>query len=57
MPMEEMLRFAAAAAALKCTKAGGRAGIPNRATLDAFLARHGNRNGHPPASGSGGSGR
>jgi sulfofructose kinase len=33
------LRFAAAAAALKCTRPGGRDGIPTRAELTDFLAR------------------
>lgn len=32
------LRFASAAAALKCTRFGGRDGAPDRATLDRFLA-------------------
>jgi sulfofructose kinase len=31
------VRFAAAAAALKCTRFGGRAGAPTRAELDAFM--------------------
>jgi sulfofructose kinase len=35
------LRFASAAAALKCTRFGGRAGIPSRAETDEFLRRHG----------------
>jgi sulfofructose kinase len=34
------LRFASAAAALKCTRFGGRAGIPSRAETDEFLRRH-----------------
>ncbi|MGB0497765.1 MAG: PfkB family carbohydrate kinase [Rubricella sp.] len=33
----EAIRFASATAALKCTRLGGRAGTPDRATLDAFL--------------------
>ena len=33
----EAARFANGAAALKCTRAGGRAGIPTRAELDVFL--------------------
>ena len=37
LPLKEASRFAAAAAALKCTRWGGRAGIPTRAELDAFL--------------------
>jgi sulfofructose kinase len=35
---EAALRFAAAAAALKCLKPGGVAGAPSRAALEAFLA-------------------
>ena len=34
----EAVRFASAAAALKCTRFGGRAGIPDRAEVDRFLA-------------------
>ena len=34
------MRFAAGAAAIKCTAQGGRAGIPDRATLDRFLGEH-----------------
>ncbi len=34
-------RFACAAAALKCTRLGSRAGLPKRAELDAFLAQQG----------------
>ncbi len=37
----EAVRFASATAALKCTRMGGRSGIPDRATLEAFLAEHG----------------
>lgn len=36
-PLPRAMRFAAAAAALKCTRSGGRAGTPDRAELDAFL--------------------
>ncbi len=36
-PVAEALRFAAAAAAIKCTRFGGRAGIPTRAEVDEFL--------------------
>jgi sulfofructose kinase len=36
--MAETARFANAASALKCMRAGGRAGIPSRAELDVFLA-------------------
>jgi len=34
------LRFAAAAAALKCTRFGGMMGAPTRAEVDAFLKSH-----------------
>jgi sugar/nucleoside kinase (ribokinase family) len=34
------MRFAAAAAALKCTRYGGILGAPTRAELEAFLARN-----------------
>jgi sulfofructose kinase len=34
----DALRFAAATAAIKCTRFGGGAGAPNRAEVDAFLA-------------------
>ena len=34
---DHALRFAAAAAAVKCTRRGGRAGIPDRTTVDAFI--------------------
>jgi sulfofructose kinase len=36
-PLSEAVRFANAVAALKCTRPGGRAGIPNRDQIDAFL--------------------
>ncbi len=39
-PIETALRFASAAAALKCTRAGGRAGIPDRREVDAMLSEH-----------------
>jgi sulfofructose kinase len=35
--LESALRFAAGAAAVKCTRVGGRAGIPNRRDVAAFL--------------------
>lgn len=38
MPMPEIMRFASAAAAIKCTRHGGRTGAPTRAEADAFLA-------------------
>lgn len=34
----QAMRFASAVAALKCTRRGGRAGIPSRAEVDLFLA-------------------
>jgi sulfofructose kinase len=37
----EAVRFAAAASALKCTRFGGRAGIPRRAEVEAFLKERG----------------
>lgn len=37
-PITQAVRFANAVAALKCTQPGGRAGIPNRQTTDAFLS-------------------
>lgn len=37
-PMYERLRLGAATAALKCTKSGGRAGMPRRRQLNLFLA-------------------
>lgn len=36
---EVAIRFAAAAAAIKCTRFGGRLGAPTRAEVEAFLAR------------------
>ncbi|MDP3321902.1 MAG: PfkB family carbohydrate kinase, partial [Bosea sp. (in: a-proteobacteria)] len=35
------IRFASAAAAIKCTRFGGRAGAPERAEIEAFLAQRG----------------
>ncbi|RTL93331.1 MAG: sugar kinase [Hyphomicrobiales bacterium] len=40
MPMEEALRFASAAAALKCLRFGGRLGAPDRAETLAMVAAH-----------------
>jgi sugar/nucleoside kinase (ribokinase family) len=37
-PAQRCLAFASATAALKCRKVGGRAGIPDRAEIEAFLA-------------------
>ena len=36
----EAMRFAAAAAAIKCTRFGGITGAPGRAEAEAFLAAH-----------------
>jgi sulfofructose kinase len=41
LELPERIRFAAAAAALKATRCGGQAGIPNRATVEDFLQLHG----------------
>jgi sulfofructose kinase len=38
---EEALRYASAAAALKCTQFGGRSGIPDAAAVDRFLQERG----------------
>ncbi|TPO10271.1 sugar kinase [Mesorhizobium sp. B1-1-5] len=46
MPVEEALRFASAAAALKCLRFGGRLGAPDRAETLAMMAAH-----WPPAQG------
>ena len=35
--LADAARFANAAAALKCTRAGGRSGAPSRAEVDAYL--------------------
>ncbi|WP_434724194.1 sugar kinase [Mesorhizobium sp. RIZ17] len=40
MPVEEALRFASAAAALKCLRFGGRLGAPDRAETLAMMAAH-----------------
>ena len=39
--LEDNLRFASAVSAMKCTKIGGRAGIPTREQVDVFLAERG----------------
>ena len=39
MPLEAAIRFANATAALKCTKLGSRTGLPERAEVEAALAR------------------
>ncbi|MBC8158607.1 MAG: ribokinase, partial [Alphaproteobacteria bacterium] len=36
-PIADAVRFASASAALKCTRFGGRVGIPTRSEVDAFL--------------------
>ncbi|QHM75062.1 Sulfofructose kinase [Mixta theicola] len=38
MPALQAIRFASAVAAMKCTRAGGRAGIPNREQTESFLS-------------------
>jgi len=38
--LEESIRFGQAASALKCLKPGGRAGIPDRETLERFMSGH-----------------
>jgi sulfofructose kinase len=38
-PIERIIRFASAAAAIKCTRFGGRLGAPTRAEVEAFRAR------------------
>ncbi|MGL4727875.1 MAG: PfkB family carbohydrate kinase [Bosea sp. (in: a-proteobacteria)] len=40
MPETEAVRFASAAAAIKCTRFGGRKGAPTRAEVDEFLRSH-----------------
>ncbi len=39
-PMSQCALMASAVAAMKCTRLGSRAGLPNRAQLDAFLSTH-----------------
>jgi sulfofructose kinase len=39
-PIEEVIRRASATAALKCTRFGGRSGIPSAREVEAFLRRH-----------------
>lgn len=43
MNLADTIRYASAAAAMKCTRIGGRAGIPNHREVVCFLARHGIR--------------
>jgi sulfofructose kinase len=38
--LPDIMRFASATAALKCTKFGGASGAPTRAEVEAFLAKH-----------------
>jgi sugar/nucleoside kinase (ribokinase family) len=40
LDLDERVRFAAAAAALKATQRGGQAGIPTRAAVETFLKEH-----------------
>jgi sugar/nucleoside kinase (ribokinase family) len=40
-PLEKTVKFAAAVAAIKCTKPGGRSGIPDMATAEHFLTERG----------------
>ncbi len=40
MAEPDALRFASAVAAIKCSRFGGRAGVPTRAEVDEFLAMH-----------------
>jgi sugar/nucleoside kinase (ribokinase family) len=40
-PIEPAVRFASAAAALKCTRFGGREGIPDRAAVERFVRENG----------------
>ncbi len=40
LPLVERLQVASASAALKAMRRGGQAGIPNRRTVERFLARH-----------------
>lgn len=42
LDLTECIRFASAAAALKAMRAGGQAGIPNRAAVETFLRERGN---------------
>lgn len=42
-PVAAAMRFASGVAALKCTKPGGRAGLPNRTEINAFLAQNPNK--------------
>ncbi len=41
-PPQKRLTFASAVAAIKCTKMGGRAGIPNQAQTELFMKKHNN---------------
>ena len=38
-PIADAVRFAGASAALKCTRFGGRAGIPSRSEVDVFISK------------------
>ena len=39
-PMYQIMRFASAAAAIKCSRFGGRAGAPAKSEVDALLSQH-----------------
>jgi sulfofructose kinase len=39
IPVAQAMRFAAAAAAIKCSRPGGRSGAPTRAEVEAMLAQ------------------
>ncbi len=41
MPVDQAVRFASAAAAIKCSRPGGRAGAPSHAEVEALLAQTG----------------
>ncbi len=40
MPEAQAVRYASAVSAIKCTRFGGRGGIPNRSEVDQFLKEH-----------------
>ena len=39
-PTYQIMRFASAAAAIKCSRFGGRAGAPAKSEVDALLSQH-----------------
>lgn len=55
--LEHVAEFAAATAAIKCTKLGGRAGIPRLAAVADFLRHHGRLPSPPHSVGEGNHGR